>query len=177
MDKVRQLTAWLTQALEAESRKHYNSYTPKNHRKCDCSVVDCPNRAFAGGFCNAHYLRRRNGTRMNRPLRCWNRKAVCEACGGPTNSKGGWNLCPRCCKSRRRAVLKAALVEFFGGRCATCAQAFPSRIFDFHHLGNKTGNIGELIDGVSVARLAVEAVKCILLCANCHRLEENHGKF
>jgi len=168
----------LREALEDESRKHYTPYSPKNSRGYACSALNCPNFAFAKGLCNAHYTRRRLGTRFDKPLRCWNRKLICESCGGDTNSKGGWNLCPRCCSRRRTEVLKRTLVHLFGNRCGACRRIYPLPCFDFHHVrGKKRCGVSTAMGFGSIKFIAEEAAKCVLRCANCHRLEDNHGKF
>src|ERR1039458_3858235 len=102
-------------ALAVESRKHYTPYNGPNARAYGCAVGGCPNKAFAKGMCNAHYIRARAGKSLDAPLRCWNRRAVCEKCQGATSSKGGWNLCASCFRNKRRAILNQALVAFLGG--------------------------------------------------------------
>ena len=54
--------------------------------------------------------------------------------------------------------------------CAYCAQFFPPCTMEFHHIhvGDKAGMISTLRWH---ARLD-ELIKCIVLCANCHRIEE-----
>jgi len=41
---------------------------------------------------------------------------------------------------------------------------------DFDHVrGTKVANLGDVVRDWSVHRLLVEAAKCDLVCANCHR--------
>ena len=69
---------------------------------------------------------------------------------------------------RRRA--KKELIEYKGGRCEMCGYGKPiPNAYDFHH---KDGNTKEFGIGTgdckSLARMKVEADKCLLLCRNCH---------
>lgn len=55
--------------------------------------------------------------------------------------------------------------------CQRCEEDHP-RALDFHHVGQKDYLISKMIsDGLAIESIMSEAEKCILLCANCHRLE------
>lgn len=73
---------------------------------------------------------------------------------------------------RRR--IKIALVESFGGKCKICGKNYPQSVFEFHHLNPKEKIFGISNQGItrSQADIASEAKKCIMVCANCHRLIE-----
>lgn len=73
---------------------------------------------------------------------------------------------------RRR--IKIALVEAFGAECQTCHNKFPQSIFEFHHLipSEKSFGLGTASTTRSRQAYADEAKKCIMVCANCHRLIE-----
>lgn len=64
---------------------------------------------------------------------------------------------------------KSLLVSVFGGACQCCGGVFHHSEFDFHHLDKATKE-RPLQPDRSWATLAEEAQKCIMLCANCHRL-------
>ena len=51
--------------------------------------------------------------------------------------------------------------------CCVCGEKDPCCL-DFHHLGDKSFNVGNCND-VTVDTLLKEVSKCIVLCANCHR--------
>ena|SRR5437763_6091094 len=82
------------------------------------------------------------------------------------------------CKSRRAAdrrrevrrwldLLKRTLV------CSQCSFA-DHRALEFHHPdhGTKGLNIGDMAkDGRSIAAIQEEIKKCVVLCANCHRIK------
>lgn len=62
--------------------------------------------------------------------------------------------------------------------CDFCGQKYPPEVMDFHHLdkGEKRGNVGSMAYSKGKERIKKEIEKCVLLCANCHRIIENNGK-
>jgi hypothetical protein len=136
-----------------------------------CTVDDCPHDAIAKGFCNAHYLRFKRGARLSDPVRALGNKGLCIECGDTVNGKGGWMRCARHFKMARQQTIKDALIDAMGGSCQRCNGVFPSAAFDFHHVGDKDNNPSALISNASVERIAAEIERCVLLCANCHRIE------
>lgn len=64
---------------------------------------------------------------------------------------------------------KGLLLEVFGGRCQCCGGEFHQAEFDFHHLDKETKE-RPLQPDRGWKTLAIEAAKCVMLCANCHRL-------
>lgn len=72
---------------------------------------------------------------------------------------------------RRR--IKIALVQSCGGKCGICNLAFPNYVFEFHHINPKDKKFS-LSAGPTIGKdkIANEAKKCIMVCANCHRLIE-----
>ena len=77
-----------------------------------------------------------------------------------------------------RKRIKIALVKAFGGECQICKKHFPEYVFDFHHIKpeEKSFGLGNQSTTRSRAACAEEAKKCVLLCANCHRMVE-YGEF
>jgi hypothetical protein len=71
----------------------------------------------------------------------------------------------------RQKVIKEALVEALGGKCCNCGNKYPSCVYDFHHIDKKTADPSYIIASGSIAKIAEEISKCVLLCANCHRIE------
>jgi 5-methylcytosine-specific restriction endonuclease McrA len=67
--------------------------------------------------------------------------------------------------------IKADEVESKGGSCADCGGVFHPDVFDFHHTNpaEKEYQWAKL-RLFSAKRRRVELAKCVLLCANCHRL-------
>lgn len=70
---------------------------------------------------------------------------------------------------RQGRQLKA--IHLLGGKCSRCNEVFDPVCYDFHHIdpSHKEFTIGSsMLLGES--RFFNEVRKCILLCANCHRL-------
>ena len=57
--------------------------------------------------------------------------------------------------------------------CVDCGNVFPTICMDFHHIESekKDNSISRLIkDGYGMKRIQQEIDKCVLVCANCHRI-------
>jgi hypothetical protein len=85
--------------------------------------------------------------------------------------------CQKCKQARageRKAALRKWLAELKKSlRCVTCGFA-DSRALTFHHDNReeKDFNVADMLSrGHSVASIQREMAKCIVLCANCHRIE------
>jgi hypothetical protein len=82
--------------------------------------------------------------------------------------------CKQARASERKAALRKWLAELKKSlRCATCGFA-DSRVLTFHHehREEKHFNVADMFSrGHSVASIQREMAKCIVLCANCHRIE------
>lgn len=75
---------------------------------------------------------------------------------------------------RRRAEIRAFMVEAKSKPCADCGQSYPHYVMDFHHERDKEFLVSRFAStGYPLARIQAEIEKCALLCANCHRLR--HG--
>ena len=76
-------------------------------------------------------------------------------------------------RRKRRREHKLRAIAYKGGRCSACGFSdltYPS-IFEFHHLepGGKDSGPAKLLRN-SFEKAKKELDKCILLCANCHRI-------
>ena len=70
----------------------------------------------------------------------------------------------------QRKSNKRIIVDMFGNKCARCGGKFDQCVFDFHHLEfNKDRNIASLLN-MPIKIIIEEAKKCIMVCANCHRI-------
>ena len=76
----------------------------------------------------------------------------------------------RMCVERWRRI-KIEEVERFGGRCADCAGVFHPDVFDVHHVDPSEKEFAwTKLRLFSAARRRAELAKCVMLCANCHRV-------
>lgn len=73
--------------------------------------------------------------------------------------------------NKRRRDNKIKAIDYKGGLCARCGGKFHAAVYDFHHvnLEEKEADPGSLMHR-TWERIKEELDKCILLCANCHRL-------
>lgn len=72
--------------------------------------------------------------------------------------------------TKRGLDRKLKFIEEMGNCCFDCKQSYPREVYDFHHLDNKVDAISNLLLNASDERLNLEIKKCVLLCANCHRI-------
>ena len=79
-------------------------------------------------------------------------------------------------ESKRLRKVKA--IEYLGGKCNTCNNSYHPAIFEFHHLdpSTKEKDPSKMLS-LSWERLSAELDKCLLLCANCHRLIHHEGNY
>jgi transposase len=79
-------------------------------------------------------------------------------------------LCRSAAVTRRRRRMKKILVDEAGGACSVCGYARSVRALHFHHPDptEKRHEINARGAAMALEQLRAEAVKCVLLCANCH---------
>lgn len=76
-------------------------------------------------------------------------------------------------KDRRREETRRWLYLYKSQQCecAHCGEDRPPRL-DFHHPGEKERGIASMVvNGYSKQSIRDEIDRCIVLCANCHRIE------
>ena len=137
--------------------------------KGTCQIEFCPNDALAKGLCNAHYIRARRNLTMEAPVQ--STMGTCMDCHQTIGGKGGWMRCAKHFKLARQQTIKTALVEAMGGCCQICYGIFPNAVYDFHHIGGKENDPSYAIANSSIDKISQELSKCVLLCANCHRIK------
>jgi hypothetical protein len=72
-----------------------------------------------------------------------------------------------------RQTTKQRIVESMGGECVICGYNEHFNVFDLHHIDptQKEFTLGSIrAAAISWDRIVRELRKCVLLCANCHRL-------
>ena len=74
---------------------------------------------------------------------------------------------------KRREKVKKLLVEYKGGRCERCGIETHPSVYEFHHKepSKKDFGIGDMGYTSSLDKNKKEVDKCMMLCANCHRLK------
>lgn len=111
-------------------------------------------------------------------------KIICAKCKiskdesqfGRKNNKRLQSYCKPCLyeyQTKRWIDRKIWAISYKGGRCNKCNQEFPYYVMDFHHI-DRTSKLYDWnkMRLVSMEKLKTELEKCILLCANCHRIVE-----
>ena len=74
----------------------------------------------------------------------------------------------------RRHKRKDMCIEYKGGKCNDCNGVFHRAVYDFHHLDptQKDFRVSSIIRNVWET-VTKELDKCVLLCANCHRIRHS----
>ena len=79
--------------------------------------------------------------------------------------------------SERWILRKIEAIKYLGSKCNNCTVSFPSYpyvVFDFHHLDPKIKQFDwNKMKLQSQDTIFKELNKCILLCANCHRIKHH----
>ena len=149
----------------------------RNLRDYMCRQDNCIRMAYASGYCNVHYIRMRKGRNMAAPIRAKKKNDTCSLCGGKTDAHGGWGLCKQHYRAKRVDIIKNACIKAMGGACVVCGDKYPREVYDFHHVNpdEKEASPSVIIANNSPERIAEELSKCVLMCANCHRVEHSNG--
>ena len=71
----------------------------------------------------------------------------------------------------RQQNFKKQCLDYKGGKCLSCGYNNYQGALEFHHLdpNEKDMNVSDLVH-FSIKKLKEEIRKCIVLCANCHRM-------
>jgi hypothetical protein len=70
-----------------------------------------------------------------------------------------------------QARIKAYIAAQKNKPCADCGESFPAKVMDFHHVGEKLFELSKAANWQrKISDIDAEIAKCVLLCANCHRL-------
>lgn len=134
-----------------------------------CKVEDCDRPVLSKGYCNAHYIRSRNGSDMNAPILERREGCLVENCDKKHRVNG---YCSTHCQGYKRGVRRKELVEHLGAKCSMCQNEFPYYVYDFHHEdpSQKDFEVSDRVAGYTLDILYKEVDKCVLLCSNCHRI-------
>ncbi len=79
-------------------------------------------------------------------------------------------------RNKRFLAVKQKAVERLGNKCMECEQTYPTCVYDFHHKDpkEKKYTVSKMLLN-KWEDVVKELDKCILLCANCHRVI-HHGE-
>lgn len=69
-------------------------------------------------------------------------------------------------------------IEYLGGKCNSCGNIFHPAVYEFHHIKpeDKDRDPSKMLQ-LSLEKLTNELNKCVLLCANCHRLTHHKDNY
>ena len=115
---------------------------------------------------------------MKKCLDCLENKSLSDYYSSVRKGKRKYqSYCKPCANRRRYAnqrAIKFKMFEYLGGECKHCGVKEPLCIFDFHHLDprGKDFTLNQK-KSLSFEKVKSELDKCILLCANCHRIEHS----
>lgn len=75
--------------------------------------------------------------------------------------------------TKRRKLIKVKAVEYKGGVCEHCDNVYIPEVFEFHHKEPTEKDFAISANGNTKSwdDIKTEIDKCLLLCANCHRIE------
>lgn len=73
--------------------------------------------------------------------------------------------------NQRNRDRKREIVDYFGDKCFDCQVTYPQYVYEFHHLDStqKDVNPSKALTW-SEDRMWTELNKCVMLCANCHKV-------
>lgn len=104
----------------------------------------------------------------------------------PTQFKREWNHRNRKARKSYKKIysrkVKLKLMALFESKCLDCGLKHDGKngvVFQFHHTDPKTKSfdIGAKFTVYSWDRLVEECKKCVLICANCHKIRHNTIQF
>jgi hypothetical protein len=74
-------------------------------------------------------------------------------------------------KKKQIEILQRFIIKYLKAHpCVDCTVS-DIRVLEFDHLRDKDMNVSHLVGGGhSLKRLIVEIEKCVVVCANCHRI-------
>lgn len=114
------------------------------------------------------------------------KEKTCKVCSGSFKPTGGKQFaCAKCahvywkqkhaeqCRRRSRQR-KLDGIEYLGGKCVDCGGVYHPAIYEFHHLDPsiKDSDGSDFVQRRKETMLK-ELDKCVLLCANCHRMRHH----
>ena len=98
------------------------------------------------------------------------RKIICDTCNNQSKHQAV-NIEQRDARRTLKQDNKLKAIEYKGGSCYICRGKFHPCAMDFHHLNphEKEVKVADILKG-KFRKAISELDKCILVCANCHRI-------
>lgn len=97
----------------------------------------------------------------------------CKSCYKPDKSifyHKNKTVCLEKQKQRKRGR-KLKAIEYKGNKCYDCQTTYHESVYEFHHLDPNTKDYNPAaLKSASWERFKAELDKCVMLCANCHRI-------
>lgn len=83
--------------------------------------------------------------------------------------------CKRCKQDTQNLRIRKTVlwIQSLKKSCTKCGNTDP-RVLDFHHIGSKDMDVSSMRT-LSKERILEEIKQCIVLCANCHRIEHSES--
>lgn len=73
---------------------------------------------------------------------------------------------------------KEQAIQYLGGKCQKCNGTFHPAVYEFHHIDPETKDRDpSKMLSLKWERVTAELDKCLLLCANCHRLTHHEDSY
>jgi hypothetical protein len=108
------------------------------------------------------------------PFKSYNRRDLTKLLPSGSKRENHLNQMVVAQRRRRKECMERA-IAYLGGRCSVCGYSRCMRALEFHHRnpGEKSFGISSNVSNRTWEKLVEELDKCILLCANCHREEQD----
>lgn len=138
--------------------------------ECACGCGEILNK-YDGNYRTREYIPGHNGRKYNDPKeykRVWYEKNKEKRKGISSDLK-----------KKYRNEKKDKLLKLHGSTCASCGLSYDGTnapVFDFHHAveAEKEFQLSAVsCQNKAFNKLVEESKKCVLLCANCHRLHHH----
>lgn len=71
---------------------------------------------------------------------------------------------------KAREKLRKIVRELKSQPCTDCGKKFPPEAMDFDHVPGRGGKLGSVGSRKSARAILIEAAKCDVVCAICHRV-------
>ena len=147
--------------------------------RCSKEIVD-RNRLRSGRFCSRSCRDKASYWTKRKLI-----DKICPQCGADFQTIRTAHICCslKCSKAKYqkenrgdtyRASRELVYADKIAKGCSRCSERRPSCL-QYHHLNpeTKVAGIGVMVQRYQPEVVAAEMAKCVLLCANCHFVEEN----